>query len=215
MNITKYEHACLVIEEQGRRMVLDPGDFATGLDKVTDVDVMVITHDHYDHLGEKQVAQVLEANPDVQVFAAKEVAAKLEGKAKSVTVAADGEQHEVGPFTFKFYGEEHAPIHDDMAGMMVHNVGIMVNGKLYYPGDSYFVPAEPVEVLAIPTSGPWFKTGEAIDFIKQVKPKLAFPIHDGHNSDAGNGLTGQLLEGTMKAWDGTYRPTNPGDTFDI
>ncbi len=33
-------------------------------------------------------------------------------------------------------------------------------------------------VLALPTGGPWLKSGEAIDFLRAVTPEIAVPIHE-------------------------------------
>jgi L-ascorbate metabolism protein UlaG (beta-lactamase superfamily) len=216
MKVTKYEHACLVIEQDGRHLVIDPGKFASSLDQVRDVDAIVITHDHFDHYDEKNFQAVLDHSPDATVFVAQELVGKVENLAKNVVLASNQAEHDAGPFRLKFFGETHAPIHDDLAaGTSIHNFGVLVNGTLYYPGDSFYDPQVPVKVLAVPTSGPWMKPGEAIDFLKAIKPELAFPTHNAMNSEAGEGLAADLLTGTMKAWGGTYKPVNPGDTFDV
>jgi hypothetical protein len=45
--------------------------------------------------------------------------------------------------------------------------------------------AEAVDTLLVPASGPWLKLGEAIEFVRTVRPARAFPIHDAHFNDAG------------------------------
>jgi hypothetical protein len=49
------------------------------------------------------------------------------------------------------------------------------------------VPGVPVETLLVPTSGPWTKLGEGIDFVRAVAPARAVQIHDLMLSDAGRG----------------------------
>ncbi|WP_343861781.1 MBL fold metallo-hydrolase, partial [Frigoribacterium faeni] len=49
MRLTKLEHACLIIEKDGRRLVVDPGSFTSPLMDLQDVDAIVITHEHADH----------------------------------------------------------------------------------------------------------------------------------------------------------------------
>ena len=49
---------------------------------------------------------------------------------------------------------------------------------MYHPGDSLFVPDTRVDVLLTPVSGPWFKLGEGLDFVRAVAPQQAYPIHD-------------------------------------
>jgi hypothetical protein len=54
-----------------------------------------------------------------------------------------------------------------------------------HPGDSLFVPEEKVDVLAMPTMAPWMKISEAIDYLRAVKPRLSFPIHNALLVEAG------------------------------
>lgn len=58
------------------------------------------------------------------------------------------------------------------------NTGFMFEDRFFYPGDAYTDPGCPVEILALPVSGPWVKIGEAIDYALKLKPKVAFPVHD-------------------------------------
>ena len=54
MKIYKYLHSCLVLEENGKRLLIDPGAFSflEGLLKPEDigpVDAILLTHQHLDH----------------------------------------------------------------------------------------------------------------------------------------------------------------------
>ena len=46
-----------------------------------------------------------------------------------------------------------------------------------HPGDSFHVPAEKVDVLALPTAAPWMKLSEGVDYLQAVAPRIAVPIH--------------------------------------
>ena len=35
-----------------------------------------------------------------------------------------------------------------------------------------------MEVLGLPTAAPWLKLSEAVDLLRAVRPRLAFPVHD-------------------------------------
>ncbi|HEY4526835.1 MAG TPA: MBL fold metallo-hydrolase [Candidatus Paceibacterota bacterium] len=59
------------------------------------------------------------------------------------------------------------------------NSGFLIAKRLFYPGDSFFVPPVPVEILALPVSAPWMRIEEAIEYAKDIKPKIVFPVHDG------------------------------------
>ena len=45
MRITKHEHACLRLEEQGKTLVIDPGNFTRPLEGLHDVSILVTTVD--------------------------------------------------------------------------------------------------------------------------------------------------------------------------
>ena len=60
MRITKYGHACVRIEQDGRVLVVDPGVW-TEPEAVTGADAVLITHEHADHnaqLNERGLASV-------------------------------------------------------------------------------------------------------------------------------------------------------------
>jgi len=57
--------------------------------------------------------------------------------------------------------------------------------NVYHPGDSLFVPDHRVETLLVPTSAPWLKLAEAIDFVRTVAPRHAYSIHDAMLSSKG------------------------------
>ena len=61
----------------------------------------------------------------------------------------------------------------------MHNTGYFIDNKLFYPGDSFHNPERQVDVLALPVAGPWCKVPDAIRYALSVKPKKAFPVHDG------------------------------------
>lgn len=64
MKITKYIHSCLVFEQDDYKLLMDPGTFtfAEGLvkaDDFADVDSIIITHIHPDHLDVDNLKQII------------------------------------------------------------------------------------------------------------------------------------------------------------
>ncbi|KQO46660.1 MULTISPECIES: MBL fold metallo-hydrolase [unclassified Frigoribacterium] len=174
MRLTKLEHACLILEKDGRKLVVDPGSFTAPLIDLHDVDAVVVTHEHADHWTPDQLTHLLATNPDATVYGPAGVATAAEGF--DVHVVADGDTVEVGPFTLGFHGSRHAVIHESIP--VIDNVGVLVDGSLFYPGDQFTVPPVPVDVLATPVGAPWLKVAEVIDYVAAVKPRLAFPTHE-------------------------------------
>ncbi|GMA89729.1 hypothetical protein GCM10025869_02580 [Homoserinibacter gongjuensis] len=68
MNVTKYEHSCMVVSKGNARLVIDPGMFLATLPDAAGVVAIVITHEHADHFSVDRVSELLEANPDARVF---------------------------------------------------------------------------------------------------------------------------------------------------
>ena len=182
MEVTKLEHACQVLTEGGARLVVDPGGFTRPVD-VTGVVAVVVTHAHPDHVTPEQVRAVLDRNPAAVVIGPAGVAAALPDSGVTVDVVTDGDHRTVGPFTLDFHGARHAVIHSTVP--VVDNTGVLVNGRLFHPGDAWTVPGVPVEVLAAPVGAPWLKVGEMMDWIAAVAPRRAYPVHEATLSDVG------------------------------
>jgi L-ascorbate metabolism protein UlaG (beta-lactamase superfamily) len=212
MRVTKQEHACLVIEASGKTLVIDPGVFTTALVGLSDVVAIVITHEHGDHWTPEQLQHILDRNPEAKIYGPSGVTAAATGF--EVNVVANGETIEVDPFTLRFFGEKHAVIHESIP--LIDNVGVLVNGTFYYPGDSYTVPeGVEVETLAAPVGAPWLKIGDAIDFVLAVAPRRAFATHEMTLSVAGKGIGGDRLKWAVEQGGGEYTPLEPGESLDL
>jgi L-ascorbate metabolism protein UlaG (beta-lactamase superfamily) len=202
MKITKYEHACLVVEENGQSLVIDPGFYTTNLQVPENVMGVVITHEHQDHLDKDHLKAIFDKNPDAKIIAHEEVTNQLD-EFKTVP-AVPNEGMKVGDFELEFFGGDHAFIFPDKH--VCANLGVLINGKLYYPGDSFSEPDDrDITVLALPVSAPWLKFSEVAEFVPKVKAKQAFPTHDAILSDAGKALMDRLVGGICESAGTEYR----------
>ena len=193
MKLTKHAHACVTVEKDGTRLVIDPGTFTPdAADAIGQAHAVLITHEHFDHFDESVVAAALQAQPDLQVFGTAAVAATLGSHDGRVQAVAAGDTFTVGAITAAVHGNRHALIHPDIP--CPDNVGYLLeDGALYHPGDAYFAPDAPVHTLLLPTSGPWTKLGEAADYVRTVKPERVVQIHELMLSDLGQRSTANLL----------------------
>jgi len=211
MKVTKFEHACLLVEEGRGSLIIDPGQFSASLPKPQNVEAIVITHIHPDHFDPEKIKEIIENNPDVKIFSTTEVVdelGKLNISAQSVT---DGDAISSTSFSLQFFGDTHAQIHNDYP--VAQNSGVFVNKDLYYPGDSFTVPDKPVNILAVPLSGPWLKASEVIDFIRSVKPKITFPTHDALFNEIGHEVMGNWAERACQDVGSEYRLLKPGESI--
>jgi L-ascorbate metabolism protein UlaG (beta-lactamase superfamily) len=186
MRLTKFGHSCLLVEEAGARVLLDPGAFSEGFEELDGLTAVCVTHQHGDHLDAGRVRQVLDRNPVVRVVSDEGSAKALGEAGADVEVVHDGDELDLGGLGLAVAGRDHAVIHPDVP--VVPNVGFLLGGRLFHPGDAFTVPGRPVELLAVPAAAPWLKLSEAVDYLRRVAPKVAFPVHEKVLSDAGRSI---------------------------
>lgn len=177
MTINKFAHSCILVEEAGARILFDPGHYSTEQNELIDLDAILITHVHGDHCDVASIKVIAAKNPGVKIFTNVQVQEALKAEGIESELLGDGQSTAVKGVTIEGFGTDHAEIHSSRP--IDRNTGYLVGGRFFHPGDSYTIPSKPVEILALPTGGPWLKIGEAIDFALAVKPKAVIPMHDG------------------------------------
>ncbi|MEK7630213.1 MAG: MBL fold metallo-hydrolase [Patescibacteria group bacterium] len=178
MKIIKLGHCCLLIEEKRLRILTDPGSYTVEEQKsIKNIDVILITHEHTDHLHVESLKVVLQNNPNAKIFTNKGVGVLLEKAQIQYELLLHNQNKNVREILFEGFGEKHAEMYENL--MRVDNTGYFISRKLFYPGDAFINPGKEIEVLALPVAGPWMKLSEAVNYAKQLKPKSCFPVHDG------------------------------------
>jgi L-ascorbate metabolism protein UlaG (beta-lactamase superfamily) len=178
MHITKLGHCCMLIEVNGKKIMTDPGgwsDFKQNV--ITDVDIILITHEHGDHLHTESLHRVLKNNPEAIVVTNTSVGKILKNEQISFEKLEDTENNTVAGIYLEGHGKMHKEIYGDMG--MVQNTGYFIENTFFYPGDALTDPKKQVEALALPVVGPWLNIKDTINYAKALKPKIAFPVHDG------------------------------------
>lgn len=211
MKLTKYEHACFTVEKDGQIVIVDPGVFSSTLPELHNVAGIVITHQHEDHFDPDVLAAIYNNNPDSVLVSLQSIIEKMPDHPSRAVSA--GDTIKIGPFLLSFFGEKHAEIHSSIP--LVDNVGVLIDDTLYYPGDSFTRPQIPVTILALPASGPWFKTSDAIDFLLDVKPARAFATHNIHNSEPGQTLFNRIIGGFTDRAGTEYAALDIGQSIEI
>jgi L-ascorbate metabolism protein UlaG (beta-lactamase superfamily) len=189
MRLTKLGHACVRLEKDGMTLVVDPGSFSAA-DALEGAHAVLITHEHVDHVVADRLRAAIQRNPDLRIWSTRTVAGLLTGA--HVEAVADGEAFSIdGRFDVQVRGEWHAVVHPDVPRIL--NVGFLVDGLVFHPGDAFTLPAQPVDTLLVPVHAPWSKVAEVIDYVRAVKPRQVIPIHDGLLNDVGLALVDGLL----------------------
>ncbi|MEV8527425.1 MBL fold metallo-hydrolase [Streptomyces sp. NPDC052000] len=196
MKLTKHVHACVTVTKEDAKIVIDPGTFTPdAAQAVAAADAVLITHEHFDHFDEDLIARSLESRPELRVYGPASVVERWSARRGQVTAVAAGDNVAVAGFDVSVFGDLHASIHRDIP--RVANVGYLVDGRLYHPGDAYHVPDAPVDTLLLPTSGPWTKLGDAADYVREVAPNNLIQIHEVMLGPIGQQSTARFLSPEM------------------
>ena len=219
MKLTKYTHSSVRLENDGHVLVLDPGSFAPEGEHarlLAGADYLFITHAHPDHFDADRVLPLIAENPQLQVWAPQAVAETIRDavpEAQVTVVAADSE-FTIPGFEVQTFGGQHALIHPLIP--TIANIGYLINGTVYHPGDSLVVPhgVKAPHVL-VPVHAPWSKVQEVIDFVIAVGARHAYPIHNGMINENGTGIIEGLITNFGGKYGTEFAHLNPGDTVEL
>lgn len=178
MLLTSFGHSCLLIEENGAQVMIDPGIWSEGHKEVKGIDAVFITHEHPDHCDTESLSRLRDYNPDLRIYTNKGVGKKLSEAGFAFELLEDGGSVHVKGLSVQAFGKDHATIYETFPHF--DNTGFLFGGRLFHPGDSLSVyPDKPVEILALPVIAPWLRISDSLEYAKKIKPQLVFPIHDG------------------------------------
>ncbi|MGB5952919.1 MAG: MBL fold metallo-hydrolase [Ornithinimicrobium sp.] len=196
MKITHLGHSCLLIEMAGVRLLIDPGSFSD-VSGVRDLNAILVTHTHPDHLDPPSIPPLLRDNPGVQVWLEGEAADRLvnnEPQLKQHTSRlTSGEVLHFGDVAVTPVGDQHALIHDYVP--RPDNIGLVISApqepRLFHPGDALDAEheaLEAVDVLCVPINAPWARVSDTVAFVRRIAPRRVVPIHDGLLNDSGRAM---------------------------
>jgi L-ascorbate metabolism protein UlaG (beta-lactamase superfamily) len=177
--LRKFGHSCVRFDDGDRALVIDPGSrgFADATAALDGANAVLITHQHADHLDVELVRAAAQADPRLRIWAPAPVVELLGDLGEQVVAVGPDGSFDAAGFRVRTYGGQHALIHPLVP--IVANLGYLVDGTVYHPGDSLVVPSDPVRVLLLPAMAPWARLAELTDFAVAVRAPRALPIHDG------------------------------------
>lgn len=201
MKLTKFQHACVVVEDNSTTALIDLGTFTHDFIAPKHLDIIIVTHDHPDHFDEPRIRALLEAHPQATLVAHESISGKFTDY--NTIAAVPGEPITVAGMTLQYFGGEHASIAPSIP--TPPNLGVLINNRFYYPGDSFALPTIPIEVLALPVSAPWLRLNDTFSFLTAVKPTVAFPTHDAILSNEGKALVDRMIGPVAASCGTTYK----------
>ncbi len=150
------------------------------LKKSDRADIILITHEHYDHCSPEDVQKI--QTPDTVIVATADCASKLSGNIKTVkpgdVLEIKGVKIEAVP-AYNTNKEFH-PKANGWVGYIFE-----VDGKrIYIAGDTDYIPEmkdfKDVNIALLPVSGTYVMTAdEAVQAALDIRPDVAIPMHYG------------------------------------
>lgn len=176
MKITKYPQSNFLIEENGKKILIDPGNFTFekySVDDFPTLDGVLITHQHPDHLDKKAVKAL--RGLGIPVYGNSDVASVLGENSVEMSVVESNKEFQAAGFTIKPLDLPHCKMLDGSPGPP--NTGFVINGTFFHPGDGIELARLKVENAAIPIAGPTIDYDRAWKLAKSLQAKRVIPMH--------------------------------------
>ena len=184
LSITWSGHAGFKIIYGNMKVYIDPYKLSKTYEKISDADIVLITHNHFDHLSIEDLKNII--NERTVIVSAQECLSQLKSLKVKESIGIDPRNSvkvdDLRIETVPAYNidKDFHPKNDKKIGFIVE----FGNDRLYHTGDSDIIPemkdTNPTVVL-IPVSGTYVMTAEeASKAVNElINPKIAIPMHYG------------------------------------
>ena len=187
ITINRLTDSCLLVDSGDGVTLFDPGFFTFDsgkfdLDSLGEVQRVLITHEHGDHVKPEFVRWLIDRGEDVTVYSNESVQRLLEPHDVEVRI-------DTPP------GVRHEDVMHAMTpmGSAPPNRSFTIDGILTHPGDSFDITST-APVLALPLITLWASTTQAVEFARRLGPEQVVVVHDFYLSSYGR----QRLMGMIK-----------------
>lgn len=177
-------HAGFKITYESKKIYIDPYKLSKEHENVSDADIVLITHNHFDHLSIEDLKNII--NETTVIVSAQECLSQLKSLNVKESIGIDPRNsvkvNDLKIETVHAYNvdKEFHPKNDKKIGFIVE----FGNDRLYHIGDSDIIPEMKdtnSTITLVPVSGTYVMTAEeASKAINElINPKIAIPMHYG------------------------------------
>lgn len=138
MYITKFGHSCLLVEEREVQILIDPGSYSDMQNGVRELDAILITHEHQDHLDTGSLKAILQNNPEAKIITNAGAGKVLTEQGIAYQEVQDGDSTTIKNVLIEVFGKDHALIHPSIP--VIPNTGFFIANRFFYPGDAFVRP---------------------------------------------------------------------------
>lgn len=178
LEITFIGHGTLMMNFNNKVIYFDPVSMVADFSKMPKADLILITHEHSDHLDSKSIDQLTKSNTTIILTAA---CAKVLGKGD---VMANGETKDVSGISIAAvpaYNIDKAFHPKGNGNGYVIGFG---NKKVYVAGDTDNVPEmaqlKNIDIAFLPMNMPYTMTPAMVaEAAREISPKVLYPYHFG------------------------------------
>jgi L-ascorbate metabolism protein UlaG (beta-lactamase superfamily) len=184
LTITFIGHGTLMFRHGGKVIHVDPvgreGDYTS----LPDADLILVTHEHGDHLDPAAVAEIMKAGTSIVV------SPSCEGRLEGAQVIRNGEETEAAGYRIQAVPAYNI-VHLSSEGQPYHPRGrgngyIITFGdtRVYVAGDTENTPEmkalKDIDVAFLPMNLPYTMTPEMVaDAARALRPRILYPYHFG------------------------------------
>lgn len=184
MILTKYAQSTIEIEENGFKVLIDPGKFnylnqTFKKEDFKKINILIITHKHGDHFDIDTVKSIYD-RCDSHIITVKEVSeilTKINIKSEIINL---NQIIDIGDFSIKGIKAKHI-----VEGENIDTVGILLKNRkskntIYFTSDTLYLEEKPkadIVILPINNRGVAMGFDDAFKFLNDIDPKIGIPVH--------------------------------------